>query len=171
MLDSNLRRHAGRLADLWQIESLIDDVDYRSRLSRTDLESAMSDAVSLFSSPIPSALSAAGIRLDDVTSLILFGGNTRVPFVQAAIRDALGGRDIIAQNVNADEGAVLGAAYYGAALSRQFKMKSIEVSETSVWDFTLGTDEVIFPKGTRMGTKKALVLPAEDQTIEFYQAG
>jgi hypoxia up-regulated 1 len=157
--------------EIWQIESLIDDVDYRSRLSRTDLESALSDAVSLFSSPIPSALSAAGISLDDITSLILFGGNTRVPFVQAAIRDALGGRDIIAQNVNADEGAVLGAAYYGAALSRQFKMKSIEVSETSVWEFTLGTDEVIFPKGTRMGTKKALVLPAEDQTIEFYQAG
>jgi hypoxia up-regulated 1 len=35
----------------------------------------------------------------------------------------------IAQNVNADEAAVLGAAFYGASMSRQFKTKEIRVQD------------------------------------------
>ena len=36
-------------------------------------------------------------------------------------------RSKIAQNVNADEAAVLGAALHGAGLSRQFKTKDIRI--------------------------------------------
>lgn len=124
-------------------------------------------------SPIRSALDAAGITLDDLTSLILFGGNTRVPFVQSAIKEVLGSDDKIAQNVNADEAAVLGAAYYGAALSRTFKMKNIEVIERSVRETTVEpAGEVVFPQGTPQGTKKTLSFAAKDDfTLEFAQAG
>lgn len=124
-------------------------------------------------SPIRSALDAAGITLDDLTSLILFGGNTRVPFVQSAIKEVLGSDDKIAQNVNADEAAVLGAAYYGAALSRQFKMKNIELIERSVRETSVEpAGEVIFPIGTPLGTKKTLSFAAKDDfTLEFAQGG
>lgn len=116
------------------------------------------------------------MTLDQITSVILFGGNTRVPLVQAALRSALGSgkEDLIAQNVNTDEGAVLGAAFYGAALSRQFKMKNLDVSERSVYDFSLvgGAAEVVFPKGSKQGTKKSILLPAkDDQSLEFQQNG
>lgn len=123
--------------------------------------------------PIRSALSAASLTVEDLNSLILFGGNTRVPFVQAAIKEVLGSDDKIAQNVNADEAAVLGAAYYGAALSRQFKMKSIELIERSVWETTVEpAGEVLFPHGTPLGTKKTLSFAAEDDfTLEFAQGG
>lgn len=124
--------------------------------------------------PIRSALQAAELTLDDITSLILFGGNTRVPLVQSAIKEVLGGsEDKIAQNVNADEAAVLGAAYYGAALSRQFKMKPIELSERSVRETTVEpSGEVLFPAGTPLGTKKTLSFAAKDDlTLEFAQGG
>lgn len=124
--------------------------------------------------PIRSALQAANLTLDDLTSFILFGGNTRVPFVQSAIKEVLGGaEDKIAQNVNADEAAVLGAAYYGAALSRQFKMKAIEVIERSVRDTTVEpAGEILFPVGTALGTKKTLSFAAKDDfTLEFAQGG
>jgi hypoxia up-regulated 1 len=66
---------------------------------------------------------------------------------------------------------VLGAAYYGAALSRQFKMKSLDVVERSVYGFSK-RDDVIFPKGSRLGEKKGITIPPkEDQVLEFYQDG
>lgn len=116
--------------------------------------------------------------MDQITSLILHGGNTRVPFVQSAIKSVLGNDDKIAQNVNADEGAVLGAAYYGAALSRQFKMKKLEVKENSIRDIRYysenetGATKTLFPRGTALGTKKTLSFPATgDFTLQFEEAG
>lgn len=111
--------------------------------------------------------------MKDITSVILFGGNTRVPLVQSSIRSVLGDReDIIAQNVNSDEAAVLGAAFYGAALSRQFKMKKLELHERSVYPFEAGVEgEVVFPAGTLLGERKAIVLPAVDQSVEVSQNG
>lgn len=116
--------------------------------------------------------------MDQITSLILHGGNTRVPFVQSAIKSVLGNDDKIAQNVNADEGAVLGAAYYGAALSRQFKMKKLEVKENSIRDIRYysendtGAVNTLFPRGTALGTKKTLSFPATgDFTLHFEEAG
>jgi len=161
------------------VESLYEDIDYRAKFSRAELESIISDAQSAFSTPITSALAAADLSLDQITSLILHGGNTRVPFVQAAIKSVLGGQeDKIAQNVNADEGAVLGAAYYGAALSRQFKMKKLEVKESSIREFKyypeseINGAKTLFPAGTPLGTKKVLSFPAnEDFTLQFEESG
>lgn len=108
-----------------------------------------------------------------MTSVILFGGNTRVPLVQSSIRSVLGDKeDIIAQNVNSDEAAVLGAVFYGAGLSKQFKMKKLELHERSVYDFQAGVaGEVIFPAGTLLGERKTMVLPAVDQSVEVMQDG
>jgi hypoxia up-regulated 1 len=44
----------------------------------------------------------------------------------------------IATNVNADEAAVLGAALYGASLSRQFKTKPLKIVDIGSWDVTIG---------------------------------
>ena len=46
-------------------------------------------------------------RQDNVTSVILTGGATRTPMIQAAVKAAVG-ESKIALNVNADEAAVLG---------------------------------------------------------------
>ncbi|KAK8869653.1 hypothetical protein IAR55_000221 [Kwoniella newhampshirensis] len=154
------------------IESLYNDVDYRSRLSRAALESALEETAPLFSLPLTAALASANLTLSDITSVILFGGNTRVPLVQSAIKSVLGhAEDRIAQNVNTDEAAVLGAAYYGAALSRQFKMKNLNVTEKSVSDIIMG-EEVIFPKGSKLGDRQSIALPADkgEVVLEFAQS-
>ena len=79
-------------------------------------------------------------------------------------------RNKIAQNVNADEAAVLGAAFYGASISRQFRTKEIKIVDMAAYDVqasyfaaasaadvrprTINT--VIFPAGSKTGTKKTL---------------
>ncbi|WWC61044.1 uncharacterized protein I303_103622 [Kwoniella dejecticola CBS 10117] len=154
------------------IESLYNDVDYRSKISRTSLEDSIESSIPLYSHPITSALTSSGLKLDDINSVILFGGNTRVPLVQNALKSVLGGSDDkIAQNVNTDEAAVLGAAYYGAALSRTFKMKNLNLTERSFHDIKMG-DEVVFAQGTKLGERKVLTLPTDKDeiTLDFTQS-
>jgi len=81
------------------------------------------------------------------------GGHSRVPMIQAAVRELVGEwvtllsfiftsaeplfaliRTMISQNVNTDEAAVLGGAFYGATLSRQFKTKKIKLQDISIHD-------------------------------------
>ena len=131
----------------------------------------MEPTLPLFSAPIVVALQNANLSLSDLTSVILFGGNTRVPAVQSAVRSVLGPiEDRIAQNVNTDEAAVLGAAYYGASLSRQFRMKSLAVDEMSAEEFTMGS-EVVFQKGARLGSKMTISFPAGEDTSFGFSEG
>lgn len=126
-----------------------------------------------FAAPISAALKDAELSLDDLASVIFFGGNTRVPMVQTAVKTILGDKhsDKIAQNVNTDEAAVLGAAYYGAGLSKLFKMKSLNVIEKATEDITMN-GEVLFSKGTKLGERKTVSLPIKDDfELEFAQAG
>ncbi|KIR54255.1 hypoxia up-regulated 1 [Cryptococcus gattii Ru294] len=151
------------------IESLFDDIDFRSTISRTNLEEIVGAVDQLYANPVVSALEAAALQLGDIKSVILFGGNTRVPLVQAALKSVLdGAEDKIAQNVNTDEAAVLGAAYYGAALSKQFRIKNIDIKERGVSEIALKDGSAIFPQGTVLGERKAITLPAKkDVTLEF----
>ncbi|EKC99928.1 hypothetical protein A1Q2_05752 [Trichosporon asahii var. asahii CBS 8904] len=154
------------------VESLFDDLDFRGMISREQLEDKMAKKLPEFTAPIKNALKDAGLTIDDITSVLFFGGNARVPMVQTAVRDYLGGKDDkVAQSVNGDEAAVLGAAFYGASISRQFKMKSIEIDEHSSYDYSLAGD-VVFPKGTVQGERKTLLLKPEDKLdLVFEQSG
>lgn len=60
-----------------------------------------------FIAPIEAALADAQLSMNDIESVILVGGSSRVPMVQKAVA-AFVGEDKIAKNVNADEAGVLG---------------------------------------------------------------
>jgi hypoxia up-regulated 1 len=135
------------------IEGLADDIDFRSRLSREDFEALVEKAglTSAFGEPVAEALRNAKMKIGDLTSVVLVGGMSRVPLVQAALRAAGVPDSKVAQNVNADEAAVMGAAFYGAEFNPQFRMKSIRAHDGNAYPVVLrekgGKDEVIFPQG------------------------
>jgi hypoxia up-regulated 1 len=106
----------------------------------------------------------------DIKSVILFGGNTRVPMVRKNL-EATVGEDKIAVNVNADEAAVFGAALHGASLSRQFRTKEIKVTDVLPYDIQVAYEaetksgagvrprtihSIAFPAGSKTGTRKTL---------------
>ncbi|KAF7373516.1 Actin-like ATPase domain-containing protein [Mycena sanguinolenta] len=159
------------------VESLAWDIDFKAKVSRAEFEAACEDLKPRFAQPIEEALRNANLTLDDVTSVILTGGSTRTPMIQAALKAAVG-EDKIALNVNADEAAVLGAALHGAGLSRQFKTKNIKVTDISLHDIqasylaTAATPRTItsllFPAGSKAGSKKVMTFKRkEDFTINF----
>ena len=81
-------------------------------------------------------------------------------------------RDRIALNVNADESAVLGAALYGASLSRQFKTKDIRVTDVIMHDVqasyltsnapTRTIHTAVLPRGSKHGAKKTLTFKRQE---------
>ena len=82
-------------------------------------------------------------------------------------------RSKAAFNVNADEAAVLGAAFYGASLSRQFRTKEIKVEDLLAHDIQVSyaaeskvTTRVIntsiFPIGSKHGARKTLTFKRKD---------
>ncbi|KAF9449074.1 actin-like ATPase domain-containing protein [Macrolepiota fuliginosa MF-IS2] len=157
------------------VESLAYDIDFKSKVSRATFEKACEDLKPKFVQPIYDALNAAGLDLDNITSLIFTGGSTRTPMIQAAVKAAVG-EDKLAYNVNADEAAVLGAALQGASLSRQFKTKNIKVNDVGVYDVQAtyaaaatspnakprSITTLIFPAGSKVGTKKTLTFKRKD---------
>ncbi|KIM26563.1 hypothetical protein M408DRAFT_330520 [Serendipita vermifera MAFF 305830] len=147
------------------IESFHDDIDFRATVTRAEFEEACADLTPRFTRPIQDALTDAKLELSDITSIVLAGGASRVPLVQTAIKVTFG-EDKIAHNVNADEAAVLGAAFYGASLSSRFKTKEIKIQDRHVLpeiqlSFTGETkrgkrllNTALFPPGSKYGTKK-----------------
>ncbi|KAN0065611.1 lumenal Hsp70 protein [Thecaphora frezii] len=133
------------------IEGLAEDIDFRTSIDRRSFEDAVERAglPKRFTDPITAALRNAGLAMDGVKSVVLVGGTTRVPLVQAALRSAGVPDDKIAQNVNADEAAVMGAAFYGASYNPQFRMKAIRAYDLVPYPVTLregdGSEEVIYP--------------------------
>ncbi|KAJ3920624.1 Hsp70 protein-domain-containing protein [Lentinula edodes] len=163
------------------VESLAFDIDFRSKVTRSQFETACEDLKSRYVQPIIDAMANGKISSDKLVSVIFTGGSTRVPMIQTAVK-ALVGDDKIALNVNADEAAVLGAALHGASLSRQFKTKDIKLTDILAHDIqasylaapaaegakTRTITTLIFPAGSKVNSKKTLTFKRkEDFRIHF----
>lgn len=133
------------------VESLAEDIDFRTTIDRQTFEGKVTERGldKRFPQPIDRALKNAGLSLNDIKSVVLVGGTTRVPLVQAALKQAGVPDDKLAQNVNADEAAVMGAAFYGASFNPQFRMKAIRAYDLIPYAVTIkeqnGLEETIYP--------------------------
>ncbi|KAH9943772.1 Hsp70 protein-domain-containing protein [Amylocystis lapponica] len=153
------------------VESVAFDVDYRSKISRADFEIACKD----LKDNMHAQSSTLWPTLNNITSVILTGGSSRTPMIQAAVKAAVGEKKI-ALNVNADEAAVLGAALHGASLSRQFKTKDIKLSDIGVHNIQVSypaeaktpnvkprtINTLVFPAGSKAGSRKTLTFKRTD---------
>ncbi|KAH9062604.1 Hsp70 protein-domain-containing protein [Lactarius deliciosus] len=154
------------------VESLLNDIDFSTKVTRQAFESACADIKDRFVQPIFDALDNSNLTLADIDSVILTGGATRIPMVRAALVAAVG-EEKIAMNVNSDEAAVLGAALHGASLSRQFRTKNIKISDIAPYDVQVSylaehksvdapgvrprtITSTAFAKGSRTGTRKTV---------------
>ncbi|KAI8816337.1 Hsp70 protein-domain-containing protein [Fimicolochytrium jonesii] len=113
------------------IEGLIEDLDFRTKITRAKLEELCKDEYARVSGPVESVLKQADITIDKINSLVLVGGGVRVPFVQAALT-GLVGEAKIAKNINGDEAAVMGAGFRAATISPQFRVRDIRIKDINL---------------------------------------
>ncbi|KAF7701242.1 hypothetical protein HF521_002407 [Silurus meridionalis] len=127
-----------------QIEGLMDDIDFKAKVTRAEFEALCADLFDRVPVPVMEALAASEMSLDEIEQIILVGGATRVPKVQEVLLQATK-KEELAKNINADEAAALGAVYQAAALSKAFKVKPFLIRDAAVFpiqvEFSRETDE------------------------------
>lgn len=118
-------------------EGLYKDIDFATKLSRTEFEQMAASFAVRIDGPIMQALDAAKLTVDDLDSVVLHGGAIRTPFVQKRLETLMGKSAEVRSNVNSDESAAFGAAFKAAGLSPSFRVKEIR-----------DIDAAIYPAGT-----------------------
>jgi len=88
-------------------------------LTRAKFEQLVDDLVQRTIAPCKSALKNAGLSTSDINEVILVGGSTRIPAVQAAVEKFFGKAP--SKGVNPDEVVAIGAAIQGGVLTGEVK--------------------------------------------------
>ena len=83
-------------------------------LTRTEFERITHDLLERCKAPVTNALRDAGLKLSDLTEVILVGGSTRMPAVQELVKNMTGKQPNM--SVNPDEVVACGASIQGAIL-------------------------------------------------------
>ena len=106
-------------------------------LTRAKFDELTADLVEKTIAPTRQAMQDAGLTAADIDKVLLVGGSTRIPAVQAAIRNLIGKEPH--KGINPDECVALGAAIQGGVLNKEVKdVLLLDVTPLSLGIETLG---------------------------------
>ena len=131
-------------------------------VTRAKLESLVDDLIARSIEPCKIALKDAGIAASEVDDVILVGGQTRMPKVQAAVKDFFGKEP--RKDVNPDEAVAAGASIQGGVLGGEVKdVLLLDVTPLSLGIETLGgVMTKLIDKNTTIPTKANQVFSTAD---------
>lgn len=119
---------ANTLAQL-NVESLMNDIDAASQLKRDEFESLIAPYLERVNGPLDAALSQSGLTKDEIHSVELVGGSSRVPALKERIAAWYG--KPLSYTLNQDEAIVRGCTLACATLSPVFRVREFSVHDIS----------------------------------------
>jgi molecular chaperone DnaK len=133
------------------------------KLTRAKFEQLVADLVERCVGPVKQALSDAKITERDIDEVILVGGATRMPAVQALVRRLTAGKEPN-QSVNPDEVVAVGAAIQAGVLSGEVKgVVLLDVTPLSLGVETLGgVMTKLIERNTTIPARKSEVFSTAD---------
>merc|ERR1740122_673115 len=109
-------------------ECVVEDFDLNCDVKRDAFEAQLAPWADKVNEVVARALSAAELSPADVKYLEIVGGVSRVPWLQRALREAFGGKEL-STTLNADEAVARGCAWQAALLSPLIRLNPIPIQE------------------------------------------
>ena len=125
------------------------------KLTRGKLEAMVGDIVRRSIEPCKLCMKDAGVDASKINEVVLVGGQTRMPMIQALVKELFGREGH--KGVNPDEVVAVGAAIQGGVLAGEVKdILLLDVTPLSLGVETLGgVTTVLIPRNTTIPTRKS----------------
>ncbi|XP_019385660.1 PREDICTED: heat shock protein 105 kDa [Crocodylus porosus] len=117
------------------IECFMNDRDVSGKLNRSQFEELCADLLQRIEAPLLSLMEQTQLKVEDVTSVEIVGGATRIPAVKEKIAKFFG-KDV-STTLNADEAVARGCALQCAILSPAFKVREFSVTDAVPFSISL----------------------------------
>ncbi|KAJ7123924.1 heat shock protein 70 family [Mycena filopes] len=148
------------------VESIVNDVDASSKLSRDDLEGLVSEVLDRIPAPLQRALADSGLTLDEIDAIELIGGSTRMPAVRNKIQEVFPGK-VLSTTLNQDEAIARGATFCCAMLSPVFRVRDFHMHDITHYPIKVqwapsptdpedDTELTVFQQGDKLPSTKVL---------------
>ncbi|RHZ50910.1 Hsp70 family ATPase KAR2 [Aspergillus thermomutatus] len=143
-----------------EIESFHNGQDFSETLTRAKFEEINMDLFKKTLKPVEQVLKDAKVKKSDVNDIVLVGGSTRIPKVQALLEEFFGGKKA-SKGINPDEAVAFGAAVQGGVLSGEEGTGDVVLMDVN--PLTLGIETTggvmtkLIPRNTVIPTRKSQI--------------
>lgn len=144
---------ANPLAPL-NVENLMEDIDASSQLKREEFEQLIAPLLERITVPLEAALSQSGLTKDQIHSIEMVGGSSRVPALKERISAFFG--KPLSFTSNQDEAVARGCTLACAVLSPVFKVRDFSIHDATPYSIKVTWD-------------KAADVPDEDTELVVFQ--
>lgn len=122
-----------------EIDSFFEGIDFMTSITRARFDELCTDVYKKLMEPVEQVMKDAKVSKSQIDDIILVGGSTRIPKIQAMLSDYFNGKELC-KSVNPDEAVTYGGAVQAAILSGSTDEAVSELLLLDVTPLSLGIE-------------------------------